>query len=67
MEESNAIRLDAEVGKIDADGPLGDLLRAGSLGAALRDKIRESLLKAIEKSADLEVVVPAPGQSFELN
>ena len=64
LEESNAIRLDAEVGKIDADGPLGDLLRAGSLGAALRDKIRESLLKAIEKSADLEVVVPAQARPF---
>ena len=33
-------------------------------GAALRDKIRETLLKAIQKSANLEAVVPARARPF---
>ena len=40
IEQGNAVRLDADVGRIDADGSLGELLRSGSLGPALRDKIR---------------------------
>lgn len=64
VEAGNAVRLDADVGNIDADGSLGDVLRSGSLGTALRDKIREVLLKAIQKSADIEAVVPAQAQPF---
>jgi len=64
VEEGNAVRLDAEIGNIDADGSLGEVLRSGSVGAALRDKIRAALLKAIQKSADLEAVVPAQARPF---
>jgi hypothetical protein len=64
VEEGSTVRLDAEIGKIDADGSLGEALRSGSVGAALRDKIHESLLKAIQKSADLEAVVPAQARPF---
>jgi hypothetical protein len=64
VEEASAVRLDAEVGKIDADGSLGEVLRSGSMGAALRDKIREAVLKAIRKAADLEAVVPAQARPF---
>jgi len=62
--EGNAVKLDADIGNIDADGSLGEMLRSGSLGTALRDKIRESLLKAIQKSTDLQAVVPAQAQPF---
>jgi hypothetical protein len=58
VEEGSAVRLDAEIGDIDADGSLGELLRSG-YGTTLRDKIREALLKAIQKSTSLEAVVPA--------
>jgi hypothetical protein len=61
--ETGAVRLDAEIGNIDADGSLGELLRS-EYGAALRDKIREALLKAIQKSAGLEAVVPAQARPF---
>lgn len=63
VEEGNAVRLDAEIGDIDADGSLGDLLRS-EYGATLRGKIREALLKAVQKSTSLETVVPAQARSF---
>jgi len=64
VEEGKTVRLDAEIGNIDADGSLGEVLRSGSVGAAMRDKIREALLKAIQKSSDLEAVVPAQARPF---
>jgi len=66
-EDGNTVRLDAQVGNIEADGSVGDLLHSES-GAALipqlRDKIREALLKAIQKSALLETVVPERARPF---
>jgi len=64
VEDGKAVRLDAEVGKIDADGSLGEVLRSGSLGAAVRDKIRAALLKAIEKSTDAEAAIPEQARPF---
>lgn len=42
--------LDTEVREITADGTLGELLRSGSLGSALREKIRASVQSALDKS-----------------
>ncbi len=64
VEDGNTVRLDAEIGNIDADGSLGELLRSGSLGQALRDKIRAAVLKAVQKSTDLEAVVPEQARPF---
>jgi hypothetical protein len=61
--ETQTIRLDAEVGDIDADGSLGQMLHS-DYGNTLRDKIRESLMKALEKSSGLEAVVPAQARPF---
>jgi hypothetical protein len=61
--DSNTVRLDAEIGTIDAEGSLGELLRS-EYGGALRDKIREALLKAIQRSANLETVVPEQARPF---
>ncbi|MGB7283164.1 MAG: hypothetical protein WBE13_12950 [Candidatus Acidiferrum sp.] len=59
IEENNTeLRLVPEVQKIDADGSLGELLRSGSLGEMLRDKIRTSILSAMEKGTDLSVTLP---------
>jgi hypothetical protein len=57
--DANDIMLTAEVRKIDADGPLGDLLRSGSLGDSLREKIGDSIEEAVQKSADLKLALPA--------
>jgi hypothetical protein len=63
VQDGNTVSLDAEIGNIDADGSLGELLHS-DYGATLRDKIRQALLKAIQKSASLEAVVPAQAQPF---
>jgi hypothetical protein len=65
VDQGNAqtVRLDAEVGAIDADGSLGELLHS-EYGNTLRDKIREALLKAIQKSSGLEAVVPTQARPF---
>jgi len=64
VESGSVVRLDADIVDIDGDGALGDLLRSDSIGNALRDKIREALLKTIQKSTDLETVIPAPVRPF---
>jgi hypothetical protein len=55
----NGITLAAQVRKIDADGSLGELLRSGSLGDSIRDKIAASIESAIRKSANLKSTLPA--------
>jgi len=61
--DASSIRLDAQIGDIEADGSLGQLLHS-EFGNTLREKIRESLRKAIEKSSGLEVVVPEKARPF---
>lgn len=56
----NAIHMEAEVGRIEADGNLGELLRSGSLGAAVREKIRRQVVTTVERATDLKAVIPAP-------
>ncbi|HKN77411.1 MAG TPA: hypothetical protein VJW94_19695 [Candidatus Acidoferrum sp.] len=59
IEENNTeLRLVPEIGKIDADGSLGELLRSGTLGDMLRDKIRTSILSAMEKGTNLSATLP---------
>ena len=59
LEGGSAVRLDAVMGEIQVDGSLGEFLKSGTLGDALRDKIRESLTFAVQKSSNLEEVLPA--------
>ena len=60
--DGNTLRLAADVTSIDATGPFGDLLRSGSLGDAVREKIRARLLSALQKSTDLKAALPAAVQ-----
>ena len=62
--EANTVRLDAEVGKIQANGSLGELLKSGALGNALRDKIHDAILKAVQKATDLTTLVPEEARPF---
>lgn len=60
VEENNTeLELVPEVGEIEADGSLGELLRSGTLGDMLREKIRQSILSAMQKGADLSATVPS--------
>jgi hypothetical protein len=59
----SGIALSAEVRKIDADGSLGELLRSGSFGDSLREKIAASVESAVRKSANLKSMLPAEMES----
>jgi hypothetical protein len=57
--EESGIALSAEVRKVDADGSLGEVLRSGSVGDSIRQKIAASVESAVQKSADLKTTLPA--------
>jgi hypothetical protein len=57
------LRLIPEMGPIDADGSLGELLR-GPLGDTLREKTRASILSAMQKGTDLTATLPPAIQSY---
>ena len=63
VDANSTVRLAAEMGSVEADGSLGELLRSGSLGAALRDKVRTTLSSAMEK-ANLAATVPREIQTL---
>lgn len=59
IEQSNTeLRLVPEIGKIEADGSLRELMRSGTLGDLIRDKIRTSILSAMEKGTNLSATLP---------
>ena len=57
-EDNTELRLVPEVGPIQADGSLGELLRSGTLGDMLREKIRKAILSALQKGTDLSATLP---------
>jgi hypothetical protein len=63
-QDSTALRLTPEVGAIQAAGSLGELLRSGSLGEMIREKIRESILNAMQKGANLSATLPPAAQPY---
>jgi hypothetical protein len=58
------VRLDARIGAIEADGPPGEMLRSGAVGTAVRDKIREAVLKVLQRSTNLEGVMTPQTRRF---
>jgi hypothetical protein len=58
------VRLSAEVGTIEADGSLGDLLHSGSFGDGLREKITRAMQSAIDKSTNWNASIPPALQSI---
>jgi hypothetical protein len=62
LEPKTGLGLVSEIGRVDAEGFLRDLLRSGSLGVTLRDQIGASLLSAMEKAADLKAALPPAAQ-----
>lgn len=65
VEGNGTVKLEPEVGEIEADGSLGELLRSGSLGEVLRQKIRTSLESALAKgAANLNATLPPAAQSY---
>jgi hypothetical protein len=57
-ENHSELRLTPELGPIQADGSLGELLRAGNLGEIMRDKIQDTILSAMQKGLDPNAILP---------
>jgi len=55
---ADGISMAAEVQKIEADGSLGEILRSGSLGAAVKEKIASSIESSVRKGLDLKSTLP---------
>jgi hypothetical protein len=56
---ANHIAIAAEVRKIDADGSLGEMLKSGSFGDSIKQKIATSIESSIQKSSNLKSTLPA--------
>jgi len=52
------LQLKPELGPIEADGSLGEVLRLGNVGELVRDKIQETVLAAVQKGTDLGATLP---------
>jgi hypothetical protein len=63
-EDNTELRLVPEVGPIEADGSLGELLRSGTLGDMLPEKIRKAILPALQKGTDLGATLPPAVQGY---
>jgi hypothetical protein len=62
VEQHGGWRLASEIGRVDGDIALRELLTSGSLGAGLRDQIAASLLFAMQKGTDLKSTLPPAAQ-----
>lgn len=58
------LRLAAQTRRVDADGFIGDSLRTGALGDALRDKIAESVLSILRQGGDFKASLPAGARTY---
>jgi hypothetical protein len=63
-EDNTKVRLVPEVGPVQADGSLGQLLRSGPLGDMLRERIRNAILNALQKGTDLSATLPPAVQGY---
>ena len=63
VENGNQVTLTPEVGQIEADGSLGDVLRSPSVQDKIRDKIRDSILHAMQRGVNLQATLPPAAQS----
>lgn len=61
---STELQLQPEVGEIQADGSLGEVLRSGALGDAIQEKVRSSILSALNKGTNLAATLPPAVQGY---
>jgi len=60
--DDGALHLTPKIGRVDAEGSLGESLRSGSLGDILRDKVSEAVLSAVRQGGDFKAILPASAQ-----
>jgi hypothetical protein len=64
VEENRTLQLAPEVNRIDADSFVGEQLRSGSLGVALRDEITRLLLSTMQTGTYFKAILPAVAQQY---
>jgi hypothetical protein len=57
-------RLAPEIGHVEADGSLREMLSSGPLGGALRDQIAATILSALQRGAELKAGFPPAAQGL---
>ena len=62
--EDGTFRLTGEIARINAEGLLGELLRSGTLGETLRDKVTESVLSIIRQGDDFKSSLPSEARNY---
>jgi hypothetical protein len=60
--EDGTLRLAPETGRVDAQGLVGESLRSGSLGDAVRDKVAEAVLSTLRLGGDFKTLLPSAAQ-----
>jgi hypothetical protein len=60
----STLQLNAEIGHVEAEGLIGDLLRTGPVGAWMRDQIAASVLSVIQQTGDFKTSLPAGARSY---
>ncbi len=63
VRDDGKLALAAEIGRVDADGRLGDLLRSGSLGETVRAKVTGALHSALTGS-DFKAILPPVAEDY---
>lgn len=64
VDDHNVLRLAADVTSMEATGQLGEMLHSGPLGDALREKIRRTLVAALQKITALKEILPPAFQDI---
>ncbi|MGD0987195.1 MAG: hypothetical protein ABR874_05250 [Candidatus Sulfotelmatobacter sp.] len=62
--EDGTLKLAGKINRIDAQGLIGDLLRSGSLGDTMRDKVAESMISVMRQGADFKAAIPAAARNY---
>jgi hypothetical protein len=64
VEDGRTIQLQPEVGRMQADGSLGEVLRTGPIEQMLREKIQHALQNATEKGTNFSATLPPAAQGY---
>jgi len=59
-----SMKLVAQIGRVDAQGLIGDLLRSGSLGETIRDKTAETFAAIMRRGNDFKNALPSGARSY---
>ena len=60
--DDGTLRLLPAIARVDAEGLVGELLRSGSLGEAVRVKVVESVLTTMRQGTDYKNMIPSAAQ-----